>query len=867
MGETRKLIEIGNLSRLDMGNVGEGKSRMHLIDVSEWQKRWPDASIGVLAERPDGYRYTPAITIGEDGILRWVIEKGETTVAGKGQAQIMAVRTEDGFCYKSRVVQTLIGCSLPEDVDPDEPDPMETWVEQAIEAAADTQRNKTAAEQSAAEAAESAEQAEIAKEDAAAAAEKLDEANGDGAIYLVNVTGSGSSLTADRTYAEVTAAVSAGKTILMRMPSGKVYTYDGVVDHFTGSALVDAHSFLGVPYYSSGSFAVERLMLLTDGTVESTDELEQMRVPNPKPLKLTGAVNVNYNGSQEVTVDISAVEGPAGPQGPRGEQGPAGPKGDTGSQGPAGPKGDTGSQGPAGPKGDNGSQGPAGPKGDTGSQGPAGPAGPQGEPGTPADVCVIQIIGTPWSSNHTSSKSYDEIIEEIQGGKAVFARGPFFGSTVFPVGQYDNEKVTFYSVRQISYDVFDIIFAHVKKDGTVAVNLQTAKANTVFPLKFTGAVTASFDGSELVTVNIPEGGGSGLPECDAPHQQLVTDQDGETTWEERTHYKVTETKQILENLVIPYTEDDGWVAALDAPIDLAAGTKCKVTWQGVEYTSGAIDGTLLFGQHSVLLGDISVLLGDDWAAAEAAGIVNPGPGLPFVIAYVPGTGGIGIFPFSDVTDPTLSIAGTVETFKTIDPAYLPEEVLNENRQINLTIDAENNVTSDTDFATAWGMTNAQLQAGINIHAQRTHYAMEADTVSAPEDVIRIETAGGEIRELIVRYRPYIPIDDGAVAHDAMYIHWYSSTLAGISMLTVASQYDGGLPLIRGDNTLSSGVVYYNNVAKRYLIADRTGGADKTALSLLLPAFTSADAGKVLGINANGEVAWVSMPASGEEVNY
>lgn len=50
-------------------------------------------------------------------------------------------------------------------------------------------------------------------------------------------------------------------------------------------------------------------------------------------------------------VDISAIQGPPGPQGPQGIQGqtgPQGPKGDKGETGPQGPKGDTGPQGPSG---------------------------------------------------------------------------------------------------------------------------------------------------------------------------------------------------------------------------------------------------------------------------------------------------------------------------------------------------------------------------------------------------------------------------------------------------------------------------------------------------------------------------------------
>lgn len=68
----------------------------------------------------------------------------------------------------------------------------------------------------------------------------------------------------------------------------------------------------------------------------------------------------------------------------RGEEGPQGPRGETGLQGvqgqigPQGPKGDTGDTGPAGPKGDTGATGPQGIQGPVGPQGPQGEQGPQG---------------------------------------------------------------------------------------------------------------------------------------------------------------------------------------------------------------------------------------------------------------------------------------------------------------------------------------------------------------------------------------------------------------------------------------------------------------------------------------------------------
>lgn len=78
------------------------------------------------------------------------------------------------------------------------------------------------------------------------------------------------------------------------------------------------------------------------------------------------------------------AQGPAGPQGPKGDTGatgPQGPQGDTGPQGPAGDKGATGPQGPAGADGAPGKDGATGQQGPQGDTGPRGPAGQNGAPG------------------------------------------------------------------------------------------------------------------------------------------------------------------------------------------------------------------------------------------------------------------------------------------------------------------------------------------------------------------------------------------------------------------------------------------------------------------------------------------------------
>ena len=86
-------------------------------------------------------------------------------------------------------------------------------------------------------------------------------------------------------------------------------------------------------------------------------------------------------------------------RGPKGDQGIQGLKGDKGDQGIQGPKGDKGDTGDQGPKGDQGIQGPKGDKGETGDQ------GPKGEDGISPSILTTPIEGghqiTIYEGNHT----------------------------------------------------------------------------------------------------------------------------------------------------------------------------------------------------------------------------------------------------------------------------------------------------------------------------------------------------------------------------------------------------------------------------------------------------------------------------------
>lgn len=125
--------KIGELTRLPLGYVGENNSRTIEIDVSEWTKRFPDATIVVEAVRPDKYKYIAA-TECENDILTWTITAGDVNVEGKGIAQICAIDLNTYDVYKSRTVGTIIAESLEgfNVIELDDVDPSKVWVNRVL---------------------------------------------------------------------------------------------------------------------------------------------------------------------------------------------------------------------------------------------------------------------------------------------------------------------------------------------------------------------------------------------------------------------------------------------------------------------------------------------------------------------------------------------------------------------------------------------------------------------------------------------------------------------------------------------------------------------------------------------------------------
>jgi len=85
-----------------------------------------------------------------------------------------------------------------------------------------------------------------------------------------------------------------------------------------------------------------------------------------------------------VQFGFSAITGPPGA---------TGPKGDTGAVGPQGPQGDTGATGPQGPQGETGATGPQGAQGEIGATGPQGETGATGPQGSVTMQNIADALG------------------------------------------------------------------------------------------------------------------------------------------------------------------------------------------------------------------------------------------------------------------------------------------------------------------------------------------------------------------------------------------------------------------------------------------------------------------------------------------
>ncbi len=325
--------------------------------------------------------------------------------------------------------------------------------------------------------------------------------------------------------------------------------------------------------------------------------------------------------------------------------------------------------------------------------------------------------------------------------------------------------------------------AHVRPDGQATWVGNAVRTATPYKLKLTGAVEATYDGSNAVTVDIPH---AGLPETADPLKQLVTDKDGKVAWEDRLAYKYTTTTGevvvLHETELTPIEDDDGdgtnesYAIMTPWEVDPIAGAIWSVKFNGAVYECELVAMNSI--QSDVPAGFF--VLGNI-AGAGYGDVQGSNPDAPFFAmamsnAFGASEGAYGAvypYPFNSAASVTMSITSkqTQTTIKTIDPALLGKKT------ITLTEDADGNITSDTSFEEAWKMTPAELQSSIVIKAPyNNYYGNRAYTV---ESVGKQE--GSEIfpgKGITLRVQSAIPFDlsDDSQNDAVYYIGWTADGL-------------------------------------------------------------------------------------------
>ena len=415
------------------------------------------------------------------------------------------------------------------------------------------------------------------------------------------------------------------------------------------------------------------------------------------------------------------------------------------------------------------------------------------------------IVKTPFILNanpQKTDKTQAEIIEAIEAGKVCMLVATLYNRVYDSASIEDGAPV----FRRYGFDnKTNKSFAEtvtVNADDTVT-SFYTEPILTPSPgvLHFRGAVNASYNGDKHVTVEIPSGG-AGLPETADPLKQLVTDESGKVAWEDRLAYKTTAVAEVvnLEETAPTYDETDAcfyllspWVA------DLMAGDVATVKYNGTDYECKAVDGKAIQPDAPT-----KVVAMGNLAAMGLEGIEGSNPNAPFVLVAMPNgdlTEGLYamLIPLDGATAATLSVTSkqTRTTIKTIDPEFLPPNA--KRKTIILTFDDDGNLTSDTDFETAWAMDAAQLQAAIVIADTgllTTGYSGPRSSASYQVTKAEAVSSGVTLRQIQIQYgKKMLDLSDAPLPC-TYYIDW--TNYGGEIALTKSSFRQQGMPIDAGN---------------------------------------------------------------------
>lgn len=241
--------------------------------IRPWLEKWPGMTFEVWPTRPTETAAYPAVSHLDGDVLVWSVGDADTAIEGLGTVEVVGiaegVRKPSGPCT-TEIKKTSLG------VTQDPPAGIKPYYEDMMEAA------------------------QVIREGLDDLNMDMVGSDGVGGLYIITCNGD----EPNRTQEEIRAAVNARKTVLLRAGT-RVYTYFQETqssNYDEAAAGKTCPTFVRPARQEDGGLRYYEVQVHEDNTI--TDRGKIGKTPNPKKLKLTGAVEAEYDGSEEVTVEI-----------------------------------------------------------------------------------------------------------------------------------------------------------------------------------------------------------------------------------------------------------------------------------------------------------------------------------------------------------------------------------------------------------------------------------------------------------------------------------------------------------------------------------------------------------------------------------
>ena len=275
-----RLIPVGVQTSKGVEEIG--------FNVSAWLDKWPDMTFEVWPTRPTETAAYPAVCQLIGDVLVWYVSDADTAFEGLGTVEVVGIaegiRKPSGPCA-TEIKKTSLGATK------EPPEGIKPYYDDMMEAA------------------------KVIKENVDV---------GTSGLYIVRATPDPETYNiprADRTQEEIRAAVAAGKTVLLvyscvesafvAANEGRVFIYAGEIVKDNGSTCPTFEGYLTYRKDDSDLLMYWKAYVKPGGTVGLQGDSLKTRTPHK--LKLTGAVTAEFDGIEEVTVEIPQGGGVSDP--------------------------------------------------------------------------------------------------------------------------------------------------------------------------------------------------------------------------------------------------------------------------------------------------------------------------------------------------------------------------------------------------------------------------------------------------------------------------------------------------------------------------------------------------------------------------